>query len=289
MTCNLEDLRLKRLSDVEIPISSNWRLVFDVNQFNRPVLIQVGWFLNLVKLGRLIKKLFEILYDQELNRSLFTLFIATSSLQRFLGQNYRRLHQDERVAILKGEDQVRLFGIPIKIPLAQRRLPREQRRRWIRESYLKIFRGRGHSAGWRWFLTAWSKVSPIKTFTSVFERHEFFTKTSIFKFQKSGDVETPIRGNGTVLCFLLPLRSDLTAVGPKNEKVSYTKPRLCLKVNLQEKNGKNLSASLYTTKLVGTRIASVVERHQATWRSYFKTRFSLSDSTQVMKSLYEIC
>lgn len=147
----------------------------------------------------------------------------------------------------------------------------------IRESYLKIFRDGQVQVEDDLLLDR--KVVTNKDVTSYLKDIEFFYKDINFKF-KIRDVKPYQNENGTIF-FIASLDQTITAVGTRNEKVSNTKPRF-VEVNLQEKTGELKIASIYTTKV--SRDEELVEWWNGInpqWKSYFKTRFRLSETDSV--------
>lgn len=211
-----------------------------------------------------------------ISRISFTFLLLLLSYSGF-GQTikgYTKVEIDEYAA--KVEDQVRFLEYLLNT-IGSKETSARDKDVVIRESYLKIFRDGLVQVEDDLLLDR--KVVTNKDITSYLKDIEFFYKDINFKF-KIREVKAYQMDNGAVY-FIASLDQTITAVGTKNEKVSNTKPRF-VEVNLQDKTGELKIASIYTTKL--SRDEELLEWWKGIsrpWKSYFKTRFNLSEFDSV--------
>jgi hypothetical protein len=211
-----------------------------------------------------------------INRISFTLLLFLVSFTGF-AQTIKGYTKDEIDGYSsKVEDQVRFLEYLLNT-IGSKETSARDKDVVIRESYLKIFRDGLVQIEDDLLLDR--KVVTNKDVTSYLKDIEFFYKDINFKF-KIREVKPFQKDDGSVF-FIASLDQTITAVGTKNEKVSNTKPRF-VEVNLQEKTGEIKIASIYTTKV--SRDEELLEWWKGInlkWKSYFKTRFHLSEFDSV--------
>lgn len=147
----------------------------------------------------------------------------------------------------------------------------------IRESYVKIFRDGKVQVEDDLLLDR--KVITNKDVTAYLKDVDFFFRDANFSF-KVKEVKPFLRDNGE-LSFLVSIDRTLSGVGIEGEKIQNIKPRF-IEINLDPKSNDLKIASMYTTKLSRDKeLKEWWETLSYEWRSYFESKFNLSDRDSV--------
>lgn len=152
----------------------------------------------------------------------------------------------------------------------------------IRESYLKIFRDEKVQVEDDLLLDR--KVVTNKDVTAYLKDIEFFYKNIEFKF-KIREVKPAQKESGEVY-FLASLDRTISATAITGEKVTNTKPRF-VEINLDDKSQELKIVSVYTTKISrDEELTAWWESLDLPWKSYFQSRFNLSETDSVYLDWY---
>jgi Leucine-rich repeat (LRR) protein len=181
----------------------------------------------------------------------------------------------------KVEDQVRFLEYLLNTVGNAETSPRDKDV-IIRESYLKIFRDEKVQVEDDLLLDR--KVVTNKDVTAYLKDIEFFYKNIEFKF-KIREVKPAQKENGEVF-FLASLDRTISATAISGEKITNTKPRF-VEVNLDDKSQELKIVSVYTTKVSrDEELTAWWESLDFAWKSYFQTRFDLSESDSITLDWY---
>ncbi len=181
----------------------------------------------------------------------------------------------------KVEDQVRFMEYLLNTIGNQETSPRDKDV-IIRESYLKIFRDEKVQVEDDLLLDR--KVVTNKDVTAYLKDIEFFYKNIEFKF-KIREVKPAQKESGEVY-FLASLDRTISAISTTGEKITNTKPRF-VEVNLDDKSQELKIVSVYTTKISrDEELTAWWESLDLPWRSYFQSRFNLSETDSVNLDWY---